>query len=160
MIEEKTADLMVSFFGKLREFYQKFLEFEKEKQGYLKNGKLNRLDECMKREQAYILRARGLEQERMKLMQQTPNPKARFRELIPQFSEPRREQMQKMFQELSSVLTELKKINSENSLLAERKLRQASVAINRLSNQPELRKIYSKKIRSGSPPPAFLSKKI
>ncbi len=160
MIEEKTADLMVSFFEKLLEFYQKFLEFEKEKQGYLKNEKLNRLDKCMKMEQAYVLRARGLEQERMKLMQQTPNPKARFRELISQFPESRRDQMQKMFQELSSVLTELKKVNSENNLLAERKLRLASVAISKLSNQPELQKIYSKKIQSGSPPPAFLSKKI
>lgn len=160
MIDEKTSDCMISYFGRLLEFYEKFLDFETEKHEILEQGKLDRLDECMNREQAFVLKARGLEQERAGLMQRAPLPKARFREIIPQFPSERREQIQALYEKLSSVLTDLKETNRQSSLLTERKLRRASVVLDQLKGRSDLQKIYGQKTGDGCPPTGFLSKKI
>ncbi|QAT50698.1 flagellar protein FlgN [Caproiciproducens sp. NJN-50] len=159
-MDEKTSENMISYFARLLEFYRKFLDFETEKQGYLEQDKLDRLDECMKREQAFVLKARGLEQERARLMQKTPQPQANFREIIPLFPSGSREQIQELYEKLSSVLAELKETNRRNSLLTERKLRRASGVLNRLKGRTELQKIYGRKAGDGSPSAGFLSKKI
>ncbi|WP_411676473.1 flagellar protein FlgN [Caproicibacter sp.] len=160
MMDEKTSGSLISYFNKLLDFYQKFLGLEKEKLDDLQNGRLDLLDECLKREQAFVLEARGLEQERAKLMDLTPQPDAQFRALIPQFPGEYREQAQALFRRLSSVLEEMKETNQQNTVLLEQKLHAASAVIDKLKNRSELRKTYDEKIRDGSQPPAFLSTKI
>jgi flagellar biosynthesis/type III secretory pathway chaperone len=160
MIDERTSSRMISYFSRLLEFYQKFLDFETEKYGCLEQNKLDKLNDFMKREQAFVLKARGLEQERAGLMRQTPQPKARFREVIPLFPSGSREQIQNLYEKLSSVLTELKETNHRSSLLMERKLRRASAVVDRLKGQTDLQKIYGQKIGNGGFHPGFLSKKI
>ncbi|QNK42386.1 flagellar export chaperone FlgN [Caproicibacter fermentans] len=160
MMDKKTSGSLISYFEKLLDFYRNFLGLEKEKLDDLQNGRLDLLDECLKREQAFVLEARGLEQERAKLMNLTPQPDAKFHALIPQFPGECREQAQALFRQLSSVLTEMKETNRQNTVLLEQKIHTASAVIGKLKNRPELRKIYDEKIRGGNQPPAFLSTKI
>lgn len=160
MMDEKTSERMISYFTRLLDFYREFLDFETEKQGYLEQDKLDRLDECMKREQAFVLKARGLEQERSRLMQKGPQPQARFREIIPQFPSGCRKQIQDLYEKLSSVLTKLKDTNRKNSLLTERKLRRTSDVLSRLKGRTELQKIYGRNTGDSRSAPGFLSKKI
>lgn len=160
MIDEKTSDCLISYFNRLLEFYRRFLNFEIEKRGYLEHGQLDRLDECMKKEQAFVLKARGLEQERIRLMERTPRPEARFREIIPQFPSGLREQVQDLYEKLSSVLTELKETTRRSSLLMEQKLRRVSVTLDRLKGHTDLEKIYGLKNAGGRPSSEFLSRKI
>lgn len=160
MLDEKTSERMISYFTRLLDFYREFLDFETEKQGYLEQDKLDRLDECMKREQAFVLKARGLERERSRLMQKTPQPQARFREIIPQFPSGRREQIRDLYEKLSFVLTKLKDTNRRNSLLTERKIRRAAGILGRLKGRTELQKIYGRNTGDGCSAPGFLSKKI
>lgn len=150
---------MLSYFTQLLEFYRKFLDFEKEKFGFLEQNRLDRLDECIKREQVFVLKARGMEQERAGLMQKISQPQARFREILPQFPSGCQEQMRDLYEKLSSVLTDFQETNQKSNLLLEQKLHQSSAALNQLKGQPELQKRYGEKLRSSSSP-AFFSKKI
>lgn len=160
MIDAESSGRLISYFKNLLEFYQKFLKLEQEKQEYLKQNKLDRLDECIKREQAFILKARGLELERMELLRKVQYPNAKFRELIPEFPSESRELAKNLYDSLSSVLTDMKKTNKENQLLTERKLRRASVVLEKLKGHPELQKIYNEKTRNKNQFPVLLSKKI
>lgn len=156
----QTSDCIVSYFGRLLDFYREFLALEQNKLEVLKQGALDRLDECMKKEQASVLKARGLEQERLSFMKQTPNPKAAFRELIPLFPAKDQEKLQSLYEELSSILIKIKELNRESSRIAEQKLHTASTLIDKIRKQPELQKIYSEKAGSKNQPSVFLSTKI
>lgn len=160
MMDTESSGRLISYFKKLLEFYRKFLKLEQNKREYLEQNKLDRLDECIKQEQAFVLRARGLERERMELLQKVHYPNAKFRELIPRFPSGDREQAQSLYESLSSVLTDMQKTNKENQRLTEQKLRRASVVLDKLKGQPELRKIYGEKLKNKNQFPVLLSKKI
>jgi len=159
MIDQETSDCMLSYFIQLLEFYRKFLDFEKEKLGFLEQDRLDQLDECIKREQVFVLKARGLEQERAELMLKISQPQARFRELIPLFPSGSQEQMRDLYEKLSSVLTDFQETSRKSNLLLEQKLHQSSAVLNQLKGRPELQKMYGEKLHSSSSP-AFFSKKI
>lgn len=160
MLDYEISDRLISFFDGLLEFYQEFFKLEQDKQKDLETGRLDRLDECMKKEQAYVLRARGLEQERQRLVAQAAPEGALFRDLIPLFARERQERVQSLYEHLSSILFELRRVNRANNLAAENKVRQAAAAIAKIRKQPELRRIYDERLQAGNQPPAFLSKKI
>lgn len=160
MLDSKTAGRMISYFSGLLDFYEKFLALEQDKHSDLAEGKLNLLDGCMKKEEVFVLKARGLEQERMKLMEQISMPKARFRDIIPLFPADCRGQIQTLYEKLSSVLLKLRETNGENQAITERKLRRASAVIAKAKGHPELEKIYGKSTGSPNQGPVFLSKKI
>lgn len=155
-----TSDCIVAYFDKLLKFYRDFSALEQNKYGILAQGTLDRLDDCMKKEQAYVLKARGLEQERISLMEQTPRPKAAFREMIPLFPSEHQEKLQSLYEELSSVLLEIKELNRKSNQIAEQKLHTATTLIDKIKEQPELQKIYSEKARNKNQSPVFLSTKI
>ncbi|MFU0831621.1 MAG: Flagellar export chaperone FlgN [Oscillospiraceae bacterium] len=159
-MDTESSGRLISYFTKLLEFYRKFKKLEQEKREYLIQNKLDRLDECIKREQAFVLRARGLERERIDLLQKVQYPNAKFRELIPEFPSSSRDQAQHLYDSLSSVLTDMQKINQESQRLTEQKLRRASAVLDRLKGRPELQKIYSEKLKNKNQFPVLLSKKI
>ena len=158
MLDQKTEETLISFLGELLEFYREFLKLEADKQAELQNGRLDRLDARMKEEQAYVLRARGLELRRQKLMERTPQPKATFRELIVLISPARQEKAREIYEELSSVLLELRETNQKSSRLAGIKLRQVSAILAKLENRPDFPEPYGEK--AGGRPSEIFSKKI
>lgn len=160
MLDQKTEETLLSFLRELTEFYRNFLKLETDKQAELEEGLLDRLDARMKEEQAYVLRARGLELRRRKLMELTPQPEATFRELIGLFSPERQGTAREIYDSLSSMLLELRETNQKNNRLAELKLRQVSAVLAKLENRPDLKEMYDEKLESRSRPSGILSKKI
>lgn len=160
MFDENAAGRLFAFFEGLLKFYREFLKVEQDKLRDLQAGRLDRLNARMKQEQARVLKARGLERERRGLLAELKAPEKRFRELIGLFPPQRREPMRALYGELSSVLLDLRETNRACNRLAKKKLARASVVLERLQNDPELRRIYSDKPGRETPAAGLLSKKI
>ena len=160
MLDGETAGRLIPFFEELLKFYREFLKVEEEKYGDLTEGRLDRLDARMKQEQACVLRARGLEQERQQLLSKAGEPATPFRDLIPKFPSELREKIQAVFEDLSSVLLELRETARKNDQMTRQKLRRVSAVLEQLENHPELRQIYSEKLGTEAAPSGILSKKV
>lgn len=160
MIDSAISDKLISYFERLIVFYKDFLRLETDKYDDVKSGRLNKLDAKMKKEQAFVMKAKGLEIERQKLMDKTEKPQATFREIIPLFELAKRERAQKLYAELSAVLLELKKTNILCNELTKAKLRKTSAVLSKIKNQPELNQAYNAKLQRSPTSAGFLSKKI
>ena len=104
MISESLADEFIRFFQNYLSFYKEFFQLETEKYDDISKNRVSRIDAHVKKEEAFMLKSRGLELERDRLVAKTEHPKATFRELIPLFEPPQRGQIQKIYNELSKVL--------------------------------------------------------
>lgn len=160
MLDKPTEDRLTGLFERLLAFYKKFLKLESEKFADVSAGSLDRLDGRIRDEQAYLLKARGLEQERLALEEQAGCPGAAFRELIPLFEPERRETAQKYYEDLSSVIRELKETNRECNRLTGVKLHQAKNILEKLQDNPELKAVYDSKIRAKTQAAGLFSKKV
>ncbi|MBW7573343.1 flagellar protein FlgN [Caproiciproducens faecalis] len=160
MIDRKLAEKLLQFLSEYLDFYKNFLQIETEKYDDLSNSKVETIDAHVKTEEAFMLKSRGLEAEREKLVSQTGNPKATFRQLIDLFEPSLRPKAKEIFDELSQVMLNLKEINLRCNNLTELKLHRIQTDLNRLTNHPELQKVYASKLGEGAVPPSILSKKV
>lgn len=160
MIDKELAEKLLKFLRKYLDFYKGFLQLESEKYNDLTCNNIKSIDERVKTEEVYMLKSRGLEIERDRLVAQTGNPTATFRELIPMFDSSLQPQVQAIFDELSQVLLNLKKMNLNCNKLTELKLHRIKNDLKKLKNNPELQKIYSSKAEEGFAPKSILSRKV
>lgn len=160
MIDEELAEKLLKFLREYLDFYKSFLQIESEKYNDLTCNNIKSIDERVKTEEVYMLKSRGLEIERDRLVAQTGNPKATFRQLIPLFDSSLQPQVQEIFDELSRVMLNLKEMNLNCNKLTELKLHRIKTDLNKLKNNPELQKIYSSKAEKGFAPKSILSRKV
>ncbi len=160
MLDSGTARNLTALFETMLEFYQKFLAMEQEKLDVLKKGQLEALDPLLRREQAFVLRAKGLELDRQHLLEGTENSKATFRELLKLFVPEEREKPQKLYGELSAVINRLQKVSSDSERLLQIKSLRAAAVLNKLENDPKLRQIYNEKLNKTKPDRPVFSEKI
>lgn len=160
MINKKLSDELVLFLEHFLDFYKNFLQMEAEKYEDISHNNLAKLNQYVKDEQAYMLKSKGLELERDKLVAQTGVPKATFRELIPLCDKTVQAHLQEIYDELSNVLLDLKETNTRCNYIAELRLHRVEVNLKKLSNNPELQKIYTQKAHEGAMPLNILSKRI
>ena len=160
MINESLANEFILFFQDYLSFYKDFYQLETEKYDDISMNRVSRIDTHVKKEEAFMLKSRGLELKRDRLVAKTELPKATFRELIPLFEPPQREQIQKIYNELSQVLLDFKEINLRCNYLTELRLHRIQTDLKKLENRPELQKLYTAQAREGMSAPGFLSKKI
>ncbi len=160
MINAEKSERLVRFFEDLLVFYQKFLDLEREKYSIVLSEKLESLDECMNREQAFSLKARGLESSRQELLKEMGIQQSTFRELIPQVDLSKQEQMQSLYQELSSTVSSIQSVNSKCTNMIRFKRERVSHILAQAENHPELKQIYGSKLRSTAEHPVSFSKKI
>ena len=160
MIDEEKSERLVRFFEDLLAFYQKFLALEREKYSVVLSEKLESLDECMNREQAFSLKARGLESSRQELLKEIGVQQSTFRELIPQVDLSRQEQMRNLYQELSNTVSSIQSVNSKCTKMIRVKSGRVSHLLAQAQNHPELKQIYGSKLQSAAEHPVSFSKKI
>ena len=158
-MEQSLAAEFLSFLDRYLSFYRDFLALEKEKYDDIAKGRIDRMDGHVKKEEAFLLRSRGLEQERDRLAARAGNSRVTFRELIPQFG-PLQGQAQQIYDELSRVLLDLKEMNIRCNYLTQLRLHRIQSGIKKMENQPELQKQYNEKAREGQDRKGFLSKKV
>ena len=160
MLDKPMADKLISFFERLLAFYKKFLKLESDKYADVKAGSLERLDRRIREEQAYLLKARGLEQDRLSLEKQAGRPGATFRELIPLFEPEQREKAEKLYKDLSGTIRELKQTNENCNRLTDVKLHRAAMILEKMQNSPELKAVYDSKVRARKQTSGLFSKKV
>lgn len=160
MIEQTLADELLHFLQRYLAFYKEFLQLETDKYNDLSINNVSALDERVKAEEVFMLKSKGMELERDKLVACTGKPEAKFRELIPLFDEPLQKQIKDIYDELSKVLLDLKEMNIRCNYLTELRLHRIEIDLKRLENRPELQKLYNAQAREGRASGGFLSKKI
>lgn len=153
MMDQKTGGELIAYFRRLVSFYQKFLEMETGKYQILKQNHLEKLNQTLKKEQAFTLKARGLEVERKKRMEKTEAPNAVFRDLIPLFPPDQQKEARSLYHTLSITLNHLKLVSDKSNRLIRLKLHRISSLKERAEspaaapeNAKPAQKILSKKV--------------
>ncbi len=159
MLSADLADRLNALLEQALGFYREFLKLEREKYDVVAAGRLEKLDACMKREQAFVLKARGLDRERQKLMDETPTPHAALRELLPACPPEKRERARSLYGSLSAAVGELRKANDRCQKLTRVRLNQISRIRSKIENNPELRRTYGESAKAAPPPEGFFSEK-
>nr|WP_319488418.1 flagellar protein FlgN [uncultured Caproiciproducens sp.] len=160
MMDKDLADKLLKFLRGYLIFYKEFLQLESEKYSDLTSNNISSMDERVKTEEAFMLKSRGLELERDRLVALTGSPNATFRQLLPMFIPSLQPEAKEIFDELSRVMLDLKEMNMRCNHLTELKLHRVKIDLNKLKNNPELQTIYNAKIHEGTMPPCVLSKKV
>ena len=160
MLDSCTARKLTALFETMLEFYREFLVLEEKKLDALKSSRLELLDSLLRKEQAFVLRAKGLELERQRLMEGTENSGATFRALLELFPPDEREKPTELYEELSSTIVRLQKVSADSEHLLRIKSTRAAAIISRLENDPQLRQVYSEKLNKAKPDRSVFSNKI
>lgn len=159
---EKSLQIKISDF--LRDycrFYKDFLNLEKEKLDDIRQGRYEALDKHIRNEEAFVLKSRGLEAERLSLMERLGKKDAVFSEIIPMFDETVRPQLLEIFDEFSKTIFELKEVNSTCNELAQLKLTTIQNVLKKMNGEGGLSGIYDKQAKNlGDVKSSFISKKI
>lgn len=159
-MDRALSEEFVGFLNRYLTFFREFLALETEKYQDISHNKISRLDGHVKAEEAFMLKSRGMERERERLMQRTESDAATFRELLPSFDSSVRPQAEELYNEVSAVLVELKEMNLRCNYLTELRLRRIDTEIKKMKKQPELQKKYDAKARAESKSAGFISKKV
>lgn len=160
MIDQSLADELLCFFQRYLSFYKEFLQLETEKYNDMAVNNISSLDQHVKNEEVFMMKSRGLELERDKLVARTGKPEATFHDLISLFEHPFQEQINQIYNELSKVLLDLKEMNLRCNYLTELRLHRIQIDLKKLEKRPDLQKLYNVHAREGKAPVNFISKKI
>lgn len=161
MTSQAFAEEFVRFFQDYLSFYRDFLQLETDKFNDISANRVEHLDDHVKTEEAFMLKSRGLELKRDRLVTQAGGSETTtFRELIPRFDSPYRDRLQQIFDEFSVVIVNLKEINLRCNYITELKLHRVQTDIKKLENRPELQKHYDAKAKERVEAPGFISKKV
>lgn len=154
------SEELIAFLKRYLNFFEGFLALETEKYQDIAQNQVDKLDVHVKAEEALMLKFRGMERERERLMEQAQAPGATFRELLPLFDETVRPDAEQLYEKLSSAILELKEMNLRCNYLTELRLHRIDTEIKKIKNQPELQKKYDAKAREESKISGFISKKV
>lgn len=95
---------LIQLFGALTEVEQTKLNAAVE-------NKISFVEECMKKEQAAVLRLRGLDQRREKAQRELGMEGASFREILEQVSQEEEKELRPLFQELSDKVSRFQSVS-------------------------------------------------
>lgn len=160
MIDKALSDKFILFFRKHLEFYEQFLQMETEKFNKLISNEFERIDDYVKQEEVFMLKARGLEKEREKLMKDINCPKSTFQEIILQLDPSVQEEASTIYSILSQIIKNLKHCNQKNNYLIQLKLHQIEVNLEKLKNRPDLQKQYNAQAVEKAAHKNIFSKKV
>lgn len=160
-MEKALETKILDFLKDYCRFYKDFLNLEKEKLNDIEHGNYATLDKHVRNEEAFVLKSKGLEKERLSLMEQLGKKDATFREIIPMFDESLRGEAEQVFEEFSKVIFELKDTNSTCNELATLKLTTIQNTLNKMNKSGELSGIYDRQAKNlGGSQRSFISRKI
>lgn len=160
MIDAERSDKLLRFFGNMLAFYQDFLTFERDKYNIIASGELEKLDEALKQEQAFTLKARGLEIERKKLLEEAGAAQYTFRELIPQVELSRQEPMKKLYSDISATVADVRQVNERCSRMTHLKMGRVSQILSKIEDHPELKQIYKSNLQNPAGGEGSFSRKV
>ena len=103
----------------MNDLFTEMIPLEKSKMNCVTTRNLSLLEDIMKKEQAGIMRMRGLEQKRMKLQEQLGYGTKTFRDIISSAPEEYTGQLKELYEQLNKTVTSFKSVNESSSQLLE-----------------------------------------
>lgn len=156
MLNSSQSGELLDFLERYLAFYREFLALETKKCSDLSANSVDLLMEHLKKGETCMLRSKGMEIERERLMKRFGLPGLTFRQTIPQMDPTQRERAQALYGELSGVILELKEINRRSNTLAQLRLRHTEKKIRELNARAGKHAAAGR----GAKPSSILSKKI
>ncbi|MDU7336983.1 MAG: flagellar protein FlgN [Clostridium sp.] len=150
----------VDFLNRYLALFQEFFVLETQKYQDIAQGQIDKINEHVKAEEVFMLRSKGMEAERERLMKRADFPEATFRELLPHFDPEVKDEAEELFEKLSNITMELKEMNLRCNYLTELRLRKVDAALKKINKQPELQKKYDAKAKEETKSSGFISKKV
>jgi predicted transposase YbfD/YdcC len=138
------------------EVYKQFLELEYKKYDIVIKNDVISLDDIVSKEQVVFLKMRGLEQKREKLIVSFGMNGKTFKEIIDNQDED--ENLLSEYQNLKSIISEVKKISSLCKTLIEVRLHRLDKAMSQLGESENT--YTNKEIKNGSAKSLIISKRI
>lgn len=148
---------LLAFLEEYTGFYQSFFELETDKYVAITQNHLKELDDFVKREQAMMLKSRGMEQERERRMKAAGCPDLKFRELPERVPPELSEAFSRVYDEMTQVFQNLKIVNQQSNNLVQIRLRRIGEAASQLEPRPGE---YKPDARTTGPRPQSISKKV
>lgn len=108
-------DHYTDFVSLIRDFidlFQSLTAVEQQKLDAAVANDLSILEDCMKKEQAFVLRLRGLEQQRDTLQRELNMENLKFREILSRVPDEVNEELTPLFQELSEKVRMFQSVNA------------------------------------------------
>lgn len=160
MINAEQSDKLLCFFENMLSFYREFLSFERGKHDILLSGDFPKLDESLRQEQAFTLKARGLEHDRVKLLEESGTTGSTFRELIPQIEVSRQEKMRGLYKDISAAVEDIRQVNERSNHLIRINMGHVSKILSHLENHPELKQVYNDRLKNEAGHESSFSRKV
>jgi Fe2+ transport system protein B len=140
------------------ELYKGFLELEYKKYDTVIKNDIEALDDIVSKEQAYYLKVRGIEQKREKLLESMGYKGKTLKEITEVCDENDKDMLNKEYDELLKIITDVKKISSLCRTLIEVRMHRIDKTMEQLG---EKNNTYSNNQSSPGKSKSFiLSKKI
>lgn len=114
----------------LIELFKEMIPVENDKLHAARHNKITFIEDCMTREQSFILRLKGLEKERERVQQEIGFAGLSFREILEAVPKQEGELLLPLFDELSRQIQMFQEVNEDASLMIEMNLRQITKAVN------------------------------
>ena len=156
MLNPSQSGELLDFLERYLSFYREFLALETKKCSDLSANSIDLLMEHLKKGESCMLRSKGMEIERERLMKRFGVPGLTFRQTIGQLDPAQQDRAQALYGELSGVLVELKEINRRSNTLAQLRLRHTEKKIRELNTRTSENAAAGR----GAKPSSILSKKI
>ena len=113
-------------------FYSEFLAFEQNKLEAVEQNKLELLDGLVKQEEVFLLKSRGMEQNRIKSQEEHGFADKRLRDLIEIAPDDMKEELLAKFTELNAIVVQLQRTNERCNVAIKARLQAIERAMDRI----------------------------
>ncbi|MEG1027617.1 MAG: flagellar protein FlgN [Oscillospiraceae bacterium] len=139
MLSNQSCLNIISFLKTYTEFYSELLTLEEEKYDIISKNEIKLLDAIVVKEQAMILKSRGIEIERDKIVEKEVGEKVVFSKLLEMFTDEHKQEITDIFNQFSDILLQIKEINYRCKSLTELRLHKIGNAISSIENKAKLK---------------------
>lgn len=122
VLNEKTADIIISFLDRYVRHFEELADFLAKKQNKILLDDLNWLEEALVQEQSFIMKGNSLEDKRLELFEQVGLKGKKLSELPQYFPEDYQGILGQLSDRLSKSVGRIKQINEVSKDVVERKL--------------------------------------
>lgn len=140
-------------------FYKEFLGLEKAKMEDISKNNVASLDNYVKKEEAYLLKARGFETKRNKFLNEIGLENTTMKEVIKTAPDEKKELLEDAYNELSNILLDLKEVNKRCNFMIQIRLQRIEASLNALKSN-EKQNIYTQSAKGTSMNSELISSKV
>ncbi|MDD6807481.1 MAG: flagellar export chaperone FlgN [Oscillospiraceae bacterium] len=116
-------------------FYKEFLSFEQNKLEAVEQNRLELLDGLVRQEEVYLLKSKGMEQNRITFQEENGLGGLKLREIIDMTNNSDKDELLTIFTELNGVVNEIQHTNEKCSIAIKTRLSAIERAMDKIKNE-------------------------